>query len=159
MEFTYDNIVKWMKEYFKAYDKYAQDPKTTHRMHDYYAPDLEMIDYIAGVSKLSSRDEFLRLMSSHPSSHETLTPEDIVVDERRKIVVVLAKTEITDTTTGEVLVVERYLVHYQLVMDESNTVKIRKIVLFKEVLPPGTLDVGDVFMRDPGMADIFTDVG
>ena len=155
MELTYDGIVNWMKEYFQAYDKYAQDPATKERMHDCYAPDLIMFDYIAGVKKLTSRDEFLRLMSSHPSSHETLIPEDIVVDEKRKVVVVLAKTEITDLKLGKVVVEARYLVHYQLILDEGNALKIQKIVLFTEVLPPGTLDVGDVFMRDPGMADLF----
>ena len=111
MKLTYDGIVNWMKEYFQAYDKYAQDPATKERMHDYYAPDLIMFDYIAGVKKLTSRDEFLRLMSSHPSSHETLIPEDIVVDEKRKVVVVLAKTEITDLKLGKVVVEARYLVH------------------------------------------------
>jgi hypothetical protein len=54
-----------------------------------------------------------------------------------------------------VVVEARYLVHYQLMLDEGNKLKIQKIVLFTEVLPPGTLDVGDVFMRDPGMADLF----
>jgi hypothetical protein len=158
MEFTYDNIVKFMKDYFKAYNKYAQDPKATHRMHDYYAPDFEIIHYVAGANKISGRDKFLRLMSSHPSSYEVLTPEDIVVDDRRKVAVVLLKTEVADRKLGKVVVVERYLVHYQLVLDENNTIKIKKILFFREVLPPGTLDTADVLMRDPEMADLFSDL-
>lgn len=158
MEFKYDDIVKFMKDYFKTYSAYAQDSKTTHRMHDYYAPDFEIIHYVAGVNNISGRDKFLRLMSSHPSSHETLTPEDIVVDERRKITVVLLKTEITEKKTGKIVVVQRYLVHYQLALDENNTIKIKKILFFKEVLPPGTLDFGDVGNRDPEMADLFADL-
>jgi len=156
MEFTYDNIVKFMKDYFKAYNTYAQDPKTTHRMHDYYAPDFEIIHYVAGANKISGRDKFLRLMSSHPSSHETLTPEDIVVDERRKFSVVLLKTEVVDKQLRKVVVVERYLVHYQLVLDENDTIKIKKILFFREVLPPGTLDTSDVFKKDPEMAALFS---
>jgi len=145
-----------MKDYVKAYNAYAQDPKTTHRMHDYYAPDFEIIHYFMGANKISGRDKFLHLMSSHPSSYETLTPEDIVVDERRKVSAMLLKTEVVDKKLGKVVVVERYLVHYQLVLDENSTIKIKKILFFREVLPPGALDTSDVFKKDPEMTALFS---
>jgi len=157
MELTYDNITEFMKGYFADFSTRAQDPKTASQMEDYLAPDLEFVPYIAGNARISGRDEFLSLMSSHPSSIERLTPEDIMADEARRIAVVLIKTEIIDNATGEILVTKRYHVIYQLMLDENKTIKIRKILFFEEILPPGTLDVGDVLRKDLGMANLFSD--
>ena len=86
MELNYDSIMELMKDYFTTFSTRAQDPKTASQMEEYLAPDLEFIPYIAGNARISGRDEFLHLMSSHPSSIERLTPEDIMVEpisERR----------------------------------------------------------------------------
>ena len=149
MELVYDNIVNWMKDYFKVYSTYGQDPKTAQRMNDYFTPDLEFIPYIAALrGPVTSRDDFLRNTTSHPSSYEKLTPEDIAVDERRKVVVALLRLEIIDRKTEEVLVKKSSIAHYQLVLDENNTIKIKKIRFFWQDLPPGALEVVDVFGRD-----------
>jgi len=148
MDITYDIIVKYMKDYFKTFNKYGQDPETIHRLDEYYAPDLEFNPYVAGIGHTTGRDEFYQVLLSHPSGHEKLTPEEIVVDEIRKIAVVLIKAEISDSHTGEVLVTKRYFVLYPLVLDENGTIKIKKIQLFWEVLPPGAMEIDDVFARD-----------
>jgi len=149
MELVYDDIVKWMKDYFNVYSNYGQDPKTAHRMNDYFLPDLEFMPYIASLrGPVTSRDDFLRNTTSHPSSYEKLTPEDIAVDERRKVVVALLRLEIIDRKTGEVLVKKSSIAHYQLVLDENKTIKIKKIHFFWQDLPPGTLEVVDVFGKD-----------
>jgi hypothetical protein len=148
MELTYDTIVKYMKDYFETFNTYGQDPKTIHQLDHYYAPDLEFTPYVAGIGHSTGRDEFFRILLSHPSGYEKLTPEEIVVDERRSIAVVLIKAEISDSRTGEILVTKRYFVLYPLVLDENNTIKIKKIQLFWEVLPPGALEISDVFARD-----------
>ena len=148
MELTYDTIMKYMKDYFETFNKYGQDPKTINRLDDYYAPDVEFSPYVAGIGHSSGRDEFYKILLSHPSGYEKLTPEEIVVDEKQKIAVVLIKAEISDSKTGEILVTKRYFVLYLLVLDENNTIKMKKIQLFWEVLPPGTLEISDVFARD-----------
>ena len=148
MELTYDTIVKYMKDYFETFNKYGQDPQNIHRMDDYFAPDLEFSPYVAGVGHTSGRDEFLRVLLSHPSGLEQLTPEDILVDERRGVAVVLIKAVISDSKTRKALVTKRYFVRYPLVLDENNSIKIKKIQLFWEVLPPGALEISDVFARD-----------
>ena len=148
MELTYDNIIEFMKEYFPAYNANAQNPETIHRMYDYFAPDLEFIPYVAGLEHTTSRDEFLGIMSSHPSSYETITADDVFIDERKKVVVVLARTEVVDRNTGEVVVRKSYLPRYQLALDENNTIKIKQLKFFWEVLPPGALEVHEVFRRD-----------
>lgn len=148
MEITYDNMVKYMKDYFETFNKYGQDPKTIHRLNDFYAPDVEFNPYVAGIGHSTGRDDFYQILLSHPSGYEKLTPEEIVIDEKRRIAVVLIKAEISDSKTGEVLVTKRYFVLYPLVLDENNTIKIKKIQLFWEVLPPGALEISDVFARD-----------
>ena len=148
MEITYDNMVKYMKDYFETFNKYGQDPKTIHRLDDFYAPDVEFTPYFAGIGHSTGRDDFYQILLSHPSGYEKLTPEEIVIDEKRRIAVVLIKAEISDSKTGEVLVTKRYFVLYPLVLDENNTIKIKKIQLFWEVLPPGALEISDVFARD-----------
>ena len=148
MELTYDNILKFMKEYFPAYNRYAQYPETTCRMLDYFAPDLEFVPYVAGLEHTTSAGEFLRLMSSHPSSYETITPEDIFIDVKRKVVVVLARTEVVDRKNGEVVVRKRYLPRYHLALDDNGNIKIKKLIFFWEVLPRGAPEVHEVFRRD-----------
>jgi hypothetical protein len=148
MELTYDVMVKFMKDYFKTFNAYGQDPQNIHKLDDFFAPDLEFFPYVAGVGHVKGREEFYRVLLSHPSGFEKLTPEDIVVDEKKKAAVILIKAEITDSRTKELLVKKYYFVLYPLVLDEKHTIKIKKLQLFWEVLPPGALEISDVFARD-----------
>ena len=45
---------------------------------------------------------------------------------------------------------------YQLMIDENETLKIQKILFWEEVLPPGGVDFGEIFMRDPEMRKGFS---
>ena len=152
MELTYDNIVKWMTEYFNVYSTYGQDSKTADRMKDFFAPDLRFIPYIAAIGGpeggFFSRDEFIRTAKSHSSWYEKLTPEDITVDEKRKVVAVRFGMEVVNRTTGEVVVKKSAMAHYQLVLDENSTIKIKTIRFFWEVLPAGVPEFYDLFEDD-----------
>ncbi|MFH1647244.1 MAG: hypothetical protein ABID71_06145 [Chloroflexota bacterium] len=156
MEFTDDSVLKFMKQYFRDYTDYAQNPGTVQKMHDYFTPDYEFTPFIAGNATVSGRENFLRLMSSHPSSHESLTPDDIMIDLKRRVAVVLLRAELSDSATGEVLVAKSYHVLYRLVTGESGGIRIKKVLFFEEILPPGTPDMGDVFKKDPGIAGLFS---
>ncbi len=148
MELTYENIAKYMKEYFEAFNTYGQNPATIHRMDEYFAPDFEFIPYVATIPKVVGRDAWYKVLLSHPSGYEKLTPEDMVIDDRRKVVVVLLKAEIIDPATRAVLVTKRYFAHYPLVVDENNAIKVKRLQFFWEVLPPGAMEIDDVFDRD-----------
>jgi hypothetical protein len=148
MKLTYDEIVKFMNGYFEIFNKYGQNPATVHRLDEYYAPDVEFAPQVAGIIHTTGREDFYRVLVSHPSGYEKLTPEDIVVDEKKGQVVVLIKAEICDPKSGEALVTKRYFVLYPLMLDEKNSLKIKKVHLFWEVLPPGALEISDVFARD-----------
>ena len=149
MELTYDSILTWMREYFDTYNSYAQNPETVHKMDKYFAPDMEFIPYVASLKgprgRVTSRDDFYQILAGHPSSYETFVPEDIVIDEKRGVVVVLLKVQVFDSKTKEVLLRKSYLPWYQLVLDEDSTIKIKKIQFFWEVMPPGTLEVNELF--------------
>ena len=152
MEFTYDNILKWMTEYFEVYSTYGQDAETADKMKDYFAPDLRFIPYIAGIGGpeggFFSRDEFIHTAKSHSSWYEKLTPEDITIDVNRKVVAVLFGMEVVDRKTGEVAVKKSAMAHYELVLDENDTIKIKTIRFFWEVLPPGVPEFYDLYKDD-----------
>jgi len=152
MKLTYDDILKWMKEYFEVYSTYGQDSKTADRMNDYFAPDLRFIPYIAAIGGpeggFFSRDEFLNTAKSHSSWYEKLTPVDITVDEKRKVAAVIFGMEIINRKTGEVVVKKSAIAHYELVLDEDNTIKIKTIRFFWEVLPAGVPEFYELFEDD-----------
>jgi hypothetical protein len=152
MELTYDNIVKWMKDYFEVYGKYGQEPDTFQRMNDYFAPDLRFIPYIAGLGGpeggFRSRDEFLRTAIAHTSWYEKLTPLDITVDERRKAVVVIFNIDVHDRKTGLIVVKRNAIAHYNLILDDQKTIKIKTIRFFWETMPPGVKEFYEIFGRE-----------
>ena len=157
MEITYDTIVKFIQDYCKDFVAYAQDPATTHHMHAYFAPDVEFIPFTAAaLAQVKGRDTFLHIMTLHPSVKESIEPVDIIVDEKRKIAAVRLKAKLIDVKTNEVLGEKYYFPVYQLMVDENETLKIQKILFWEEVLPPGGVDFGEIFMRDPEMRKGFS---
>jgi len=105
--------------------------------------------YVAGLGgptgEVNSREDFYKILAGHPSSYETFEAEDIVIDDRRGVVVVLLKVQVFDSKTNEVLLRKSYLPWYQLILDDENNIKIKKIQFFWEVMPPGTVEVNELF--------------
>lgn len=147
MAMTYDEIAAWVEEYFAAFNAYGQNPDTIHKMDDYFCKDFVFNPYIAHVGKVYNRDDWYRVLTSHPSGIERLTPEDVVIDERRQTFVAQIKAEIIDADTKEVLVTKRYMARYPLV-EEDGKMKIKRLDFFWEVLPAGAMEIDDVFERD-----------
>jgi hypothetical protein len=151
-ELNYDSIQRWMKEYFQTYSAYGQKPETADRMKDFFAPDLRFIPYIAGIGGpdggFKSRDEFIQTAKSHPSWYERLIPDVFTIDERQKTVVVLFRMEVVDTKKNEVAIRKSAIAHYELTLDENNTIKIKKIRFFWEVMPEGFKEFYELFGSD-----------
>jgi hypothetical protein len=151
-ELNYDSIQRWMKEYFQTYSAYGQKPETADRMKDFFAPDLRFIPYIAGIGGpdggFKSRDEFIQTAKSHPSWYERLIPDAFTIDERQKTVVVLFRMEVVDTKKNEVAIRKSAIAHYELTLDENNTIKIKKIRFFWEVMPEGFKEFYELFGSD-----------
>ena len=140
MKPTYEDIVKWMNEYFVAYNAYAQNPETVDRMSDYFTPDVKFVPYVSAFggpqNAVTNRDDFFRMFTGHPTVYEQFEVENIAVDERQMIVVAFLKVALFDSKTNEVLVRKRYLPRYQLVLDDKNRLKISTILFFWEASPP-----------------------
>jgi hypothetical protein len=140
MKPTYDEMVMWMKDYFAAYNAYAQNPATVGRMSDYFTADVHFVPYVSAFGgpahTVTSRDDFFRMFTSHPTVYERFEVEDIAVDERRMVAVALLKVALFDSKTNDVLLRKHYLPRYQLVLDEKGTLKISTILFFWEATPP-----------------------
>jgi hypothetical protein len=157
VEITYETIVKFMQDYCKDFVAYAQNPETVYYMHQYFAPDVEFIPYTAeALAPVKGRDRFLHIMTLHPSVKESIEPEDIIVDEKRRMVVLLLDAKLLDAKSGKLLGEKYYFPLYQLVVDENNTLKIKRILFWEEVLPKGSVDFGEIFRQDPEMRRGFT---
>lgn len=147
MKLTYDQLVQWIDEYFEVFNKYGQDPNEIYRMDEYFAKDFVFNPYIAYVGKVAGRDNWYKVLTSHPSGIEKLTPEDLVIDENRQAFVAQIKTDLIDRDTQEVLLTKRYLARYPLI-EEEGKMKIERLDFFWEILPAGALEIDDVFERD-----------
>ena len=140
MKLKYEDIVKWMEDYFEAYNAYAQNPETVNRMSEYFTPDVRFVPYVSAFGgperAVTNRDDFFHMFTSHPSVYEKFKVEDIIVDERRMVAVALLKVSLFDSRTDKVLLRKHYLPRYQLVLDDHNTLKISNILFFWEAMPP-----------------------
>lgn len=73
----YNDILRFMEEYFPAYTQYAQALETQHLMDRFYAPDLTFDD---GV--VTSREQWYERCLTHPAVQDKLTLAHHFIDER-----------------------------------------------------------------------------
>jgi len=143
MELTYDNILAFLKEYIVAFSTLAQNPETTHEMHEYYAPEIKVTQY-SPKKAVYNREQFLQFHTAHPGIQETLIPGHISIDERQKTAGVLLRGEFTIKKTKQV-VVQTLSAHYTLMLDGNNTIKIKDIAFFVEAVPPGAPNIDNLY--------------
>ncbi len=140
MKPTYDEIARWMKEYFSEYNDSAQNAKTVHRMDKYFAPDFKFIPYMyvfgGPRNAIVGREAFYSMLTSHPQDYEKFIVHDIFVDEKRMVAVAFLEATIYETGADRVKVKKDYLPLYELTLDESGALKIATVRFFWEALPP-----------------------
>jgi len=130
MESLYDDIVRFMEEYFPAYSEYGQIEETQHFMDRFYAPELSFDE---GV--VTSRQQWYERCLAHPAVQDKLTLEHLFVDEKQKEAGALLKTEAIDRATGKVLIELKMNVLYNLRIDPNKDIKIAKVRVFLETNP------------------------
>ncbi len=130
MESIYNDIVRFMEEYFPAYSQFAQRSETQHLMDKFYAPELSFDD-----GAVKSREEWYGRCLAHPAIQDKLTVEHLFVDENQKEAGALLKTQAVDRATGNVLLELRMSVLYNLKIDEDKSIKITKVRVFLESDP------------------------
>lgn len=111
MESMYDDIIRFMKEYFPAYSEKGQVKETQHVMDKFYAPDLAFDE---GV--ITSR-------------------EHLFIDEQQKVAGALVKTQAIERASGKVLLEIKMNVLYSLKVDKNKDIKITSVKVFLESNP------------------------
>ncbi|MGA2107891.1 MAG: hypothetical protein ABSH25_09630 [Syntrophorhabdales bacterium] len=139
MKPTYEEMLHWMRGYFNAYNAYAQNPETVGRMSDYFTSDVHFVPYISAFggpgNAVTSRDDFFRMFTGHPSVYEKFDVEDIVIDERRMVATALLDVRLFESKTGKELLRKHYLPRYELVLDKNERLNIKTILFFWEASP------------------------
>jgi hypothetical protein len=130
MESLYGDIVRFMEEYFPAYNQYGQIPETQHLMDKFYAPDLSFDD---GV--VTSRKQWYERCIAHPAVQDKLTLEHLFVDARQKEAGALLRTQAIDRKTGKVLVELKMNVLYNLEINQNKDIIIKRVRVFLETDP------------------------
>jgi hypothetical protein len=130
MESIYNDIVRFMEEYFQAYSEHGQILETQHLMDRFYAPDLSFDE---GV--VTSRAQWYERCLAHPAIQDKLNLEHLFVDEKQREAGALLKTQAIDRATGEVLLELKMNVLYSLNIDPGGDFKIQKVKVFLETDP------------------------
>jgi hypothetical protein len=144
VEFTYENVLKWLDGYFKAFNKNAGPLETVPNMKKYFSPDLEFWTYnMANGERPMSREALLMTMV-HPGLHEELAPREYIVDVKRMVVVVQFQLQFNDEPSGKIWPAKQASAHYHFTLDENKDLKIKKIQYWTEA---GLPDEGPPMME------------
>ena len=130
MALTYDEIVRFMKEYFPAYSEQGQIAETQHVMDKFYAPDVAFDDGL-----ITSREQWYNACLSHPAIQDKITLEHLFVDEKQQEAGALVETQAIERATGNVLVEIKMNVLYSLKVDANGDIKIVHVRVFLESNP------------------------
>jgi len=128
---TYDNIRDFMERYFKALGPLTRAPETIDKMRDYFAPGFK----ISHSPEEKDIDSFLD-MYRKGGFGETLTPKQVIIDDRQMRVGARIQAAFHKHGTGELIREFEMLSQYVLVMDENNNIKVKEIFF---VVIPGTM--------------------
>ncbi len=132
MEFTYENITKWLDGYFATFNGNAGPLETVPNMKKFFAPELEFWSYNMPNGDRPSTREALLMTMVHPGLHEELTPREYIVDLKRMVVVVQFQLQFTDEPSGKVWPPKQASAHYTFKLDENKNFKIKKIQYWTE---------------------------
>ena len=140
MTLTYENITRFMKEYFPAYSEQGQIAETQKAMDKFYAPDLVFDDGI-----ITSREQWYKACLSHPAVQDKITLLHLFIDEKQNEVGALAKTQAIERATGKILVEIKMNVLYSLKLDKDKNIKIASVKVFLESNPEKAIKLMQVY--------------
>jgi hypothetical protein len=130
MESMYDDIVRFMREYFPAYSEQGQIAETQHVMDKFYAPDLAFDDGI-----VTKREQWYKICLSHPKVQDKITLQHIWVDDRQNEVGTIVKTQAIERASGKIVLELKMNVLYILKIDKNKDIKISNVKVFLESDP------------------------
>ena len=127
---TYEDIKRFMEEYFPAYSQYGQVAETHRIMDKFYDPELSF-----PYDGVTSREQWYERCLNHPAVQDQLSVEHIFIDEKQQEVGALLKTRAIDRTTGKVLLELDMNVLYNIKINSNKDIKITKVRVFLESDP------------------------
>lgn len=137
MEVTYENVLKWFKNYFDDICQYQGDLNTVPKLKKFFASELEVTMYSIPSSqprKPMNRDALL-MSFVHPGLQEDLIPRYYAIDVKQLIVFVHFEIRFSDKPSGKIWEPLQASAHYHLTVDENKDLKILKINYWTEPLP------------------------
>jgi hypothetical protein len=138
MALTYENMKEFMIKYCKDYSLYGNDAETMPKMDKYWAPNFKSTAYfhlMDGTYPVihKSRKEFQDfLIHGHINIKDALIPQDIIVDEKEKKVVIQLRIEKENRKTGEISKIDGIGI-YQLIVDKNNSPKITSLDFYWDI--------------------------
>ncbi len=130
MKLTYEKIQEFIKNYCDDYSLYANDAHTIEKLDNYWLPELKVTAYFHREDGeypvvYSSRKDFQDfLIRSHQNIIDTMNPREIIIDVKKKKVVILSVIEKMNRQTREKIAIDG-MGCYHLAIDERNKIKIK----------------------------------
>jgi len=147
MRSRYNEIVHFMNEYVKAYSEYGQVVDTHSVMDKFYAPELAFDDHI------TSREQWYESCLSHTGIQDKLTLDHLFIDEKQNEVGALLTARAIKRSTGEVLLEIKMNTLYNLAIDDSGELKIKKARVFLETNPQKATKLCEIYGMEFGKPD------
>ncbi|MBN2074654.1 MAG: hypothetical protein JW762_03800 [Dehalococcoidales bacterium] len=142
MESRYDEIVRFMNEYVKAYSEEGQVAETHGIMDKFYAPELSFDDMV------TSREQWYEACLSHTDIQDKLTLEHLFIDEKQNEVGALLTARAIQRSTGKVLLEIKMNTLYNLKIDDNGDLKITKARVFLETHPQKVATLCQIYGMD-----------
>lgn len=154
MEVTYENVLKWFKNYFDDICQYQGDLNTVPKLKKFFASELEITMYSIPSPqprKPMNRDALL-MSFVHPGLQEDLIPLHYAIDVKQLIVFVHFEIRFSDKPSGKTWEPLQASAHYHLTVDENKDLKILKINYWTEPLPEDLFEFWSKH-RDEALSD------
>ncbi len=140
MASTYDDIVRFMKEYFPVYSQQGQVAETHRVMDKFYAPELSF-----PADGVTSREQWYERCLAHPAVQDRLSLEHLYIDERQNEVGALLKTEAVDRASGKVILELHLNVIYNIKISADKDIKITRVRVFVENDPDKVVKLNQLY--------------
>lgn len=136
MKLKYEDVKRFMEDYFKDYSRYAQDEETMPKMDQYWTPDVLVTAYIqlkGGTYPLqfkTRKDWQQFLIDGHVKIWETLIPTEMMIDLEQLKATSMLQIRKYDRVNDKELCDLDGIGYYKLVKHEDGALQIKSLDFF-----------------------------
>lgn len=128
----YVKIKLFMDNYYKAFNRYAQDPETIDLMDEYWAPEFLALQYLPlpqyPVLKLPAWKQLMVFV--HSQVRETLTVQELIIDPAALAVAARLRIQFHYRASGALALTVDAVAQYQLKVDRRCKLKQTALHIF-----------------------------